>query len=183
MILAGDVGGTKAELAIFEDISSRKIVKGERFLCKDYNSLEEIVQEFLASKSTAITGACFGIAGPIENNTCFATNLPWVICGDTLAHVIGIPHVSLINDLEANAWGIRHLHEDELYTISPGIKGKAGNKALISVGTGLGEAGLFFDGKEHHPFACEGGHCDFAPLDETEVEIWRYLKKKFAKNL
>ena len=181
MILAGDVGGTKTELAIFDDVSSRKIVKGERFLCKDYGSLEEIVQEFLSTKSETITHACFGIAGPIDNNTCFATNLPWTIRGDILAGVIGIPHVSLLNDLEANAWGIRSLHEDELYTISPGIKGRKGNQALISVGTGLGEAGLYFDGNTHHPFACEGGHCDFAPRDEEEIELLRYLKKKFKR--
>ena len=181
MILAGDVGGTKAELAIFDDVHSRKIVKGERFLCKDYGSLEEIIQEFLSTKSAEITHACFGIAGPIERNTCAATNLPWVIHGSSLANVIGIDHADLINDLEANAWGIKNLHEDELYTLAPGIKGREGNKALISVGTGLGEAGLFFDGKEHMPFACEGGHCDFSPIDEEEVEVWRYLKKKFKR--
>ena len=98
-----------------------------------------------------------------------------------MSSVVGIPHVHLINDLEANAWGIKNLREDEFYTVAPGIKDRKGNKALISVGTGLGEAGLYFDGENHHPFACEGGHCDFAPINEQEVEEWRYLKKKFGR--
>ena len=180
MILAGDVGGTKVELSLFEDVKSRKIVKEERFLCKDYKSLEEMVQAFLSNHSFPITHSCFGIAGPIEGNICRATNLPWIVNGVTLAKLLHIPHVSLINDLEANAWGITCLRDDELYLLTQGSGLNIGNKALISAGTGLGEAGLYFDGKKHVPLACEGGHCNFAPTNEEEVEIWRYLQAKYS---
>lgn len=181
MILAGDVGGTKSVLALFEDVKSRKIIKEERFSSKESQSLEEIIQKFLSSGSFPVKHACFGIAGPIENNKCQATNLPWVIDGEHLKNLIKVPFVSLINDLEANAWGIPCLSKDELCTLSPGTGAKIGNRALISAGTGLGEAGMFFDGKNYHPFPSEGGHCNFAPTDEEEVEIWRYLKAKFGQ--
>jgi glucokinase len=180
MILAGDVGGTKVELALFEDVTLRKIVKQERFLCKEYGSLEEIIQKFLSSKCFIIDAACFGIAGPIENNRCQATNLPWIIEAEKLKDLIGVKSVFLINDLEANAWGIPLLSEDELFTLSPGKELATGNRALISAGTGLGEAGIYSDGKTYQPFATEGGHCNFAPNTEEEVEIWRYFKTKFG---
>ncbi len=179
MILAGDIGGTKTELALFEDVKTRKIVKLDKFPSKDYKSLEEIIQKFLSSSSIIPTEACFGIAGPIENNTCHTTNLPWIIDGKKIADLFKISSVYLINDLEANAWGIPCLKEDELYTLNKGVKTQVGNRALISAGTGLGESGLYFDGKNHIPFASEGGHCNFAPTNEEEVEIWRYLNQRY----
>ncbi len=179
MILAGDIGGTKTELALFEDVKTRKIIKMDKFPSKDFTTLEEIIQKFLSSSSIKPTEACFGIAGPIENNTCHTTNLPWVIAGKKIETLLNIASVYLINDLEANAWGISCLKEDELYTLAKGDKTQIGNRALISAGTGLGEAGLYFDGKNHIPFASEGGHCNFAPTDELEIEIWRYLHQKY----
>ena len=180
MILAGDIGGTKSVLALFEDVKSRKIIKEERFSSKDSRNLEEIIEKFLSSDSFPVKDACFGIAGPIENNRCQATNLPWVVDGENLKKLIKIPRVFLINDLEANAWGIPCLFEDEVCVLSKGKENAQGNRALISAGTGLGEAGMYFDGKNHIPFPSEGGHCNFAPTDEEEVEIWRYLKAKFG---
>ena len=180
MILAGDIGGTKTFLCLFEEVSSRKIFKEERFVSSEHASLEEIVQKFLSSVSVPISHACFGIAGPIQNNKCYATNLPWVVEGEKLKVLIKTPHVFLINDLEANAWGISCLNKEEFFVLSEGDGDKIGNRALISAGTGLGEAGLYFTGKEHLPFASEGGHCNFAPNNEEEVEIWRYIQKKFG---
>lgn len=180
MILAGDIGGTKTELALFEDVTERKILKKEKFPSKDFSTLEEIVQKFLLGVDCLPKHACFGVAGPIEDNTCKTTNLPWMIDAKKISSLVNIPSVFLINDLEANAWGISCLKEDEVYVLSEGKKGNTGNQGLISAGTGLGEAGLYFNGKDHIPFASEGGHCNFAPIDEEEVEIWRYLQKKYG---
>ncbi len=178
MILAGDIGGTKTELALFENVKTRKIIKQEKFPSKDYKSLEEIIQKFISSSSISPTQACFGIAGPIENNICYTTNLPWIIDGKKIETLLNISSVFLINDLEANAWGIPCLKENELYVLAEGNKNQKGNRALISAGTGLGEAGLYYDGKNHIPFASEGGHCNFAPTNEEEIEILRFLQHK-----
>jgi len=180
MILAGDIGGTKTELALFENVKERKILLRDKFFSGEHASLEEIIEKFLSSKKFSPTHACFGIAGPIKNNTCKTTNLPWVIEAKKIETLLNIPSVSLINDLEANAWGISCLAEDELYTLSPGSGNAAGNKALISAGTGLGEAGLYFDGKHHIPFSSEGGHCNFAPTNAEEMEILSYLMEKYG---
>jgi glucokinase len=177
MILAGDVGGTKVVLALFEDLKTRKKLKEQRFASKDFSNFNDIVNAFLP-KDISISCACFGIAGPIVDNKCHATNLPWVIDGSELQKTLKTSSVFLINDLHANAWGTFVLQEDEFCILNEGI-GKQGNRALISAGTGLGEAGFYFDGKNHHPFPSEGGHADFAPNTEEEIEIWRYFKTKF----
>lgn len=174
MILAGDIGGTKTHLALFEN---GKIVAEEKFASQEHKGLSEIVNIFLNKKS--VKKACFGIAGPIQNGKCQATNLPWVIESEELIQELKTNHVFLINDLEANAYGIKALPEDQFFTINEGSPHIFGNQALISAGTGLGEAGLYWNGKEHHPFACEGGHADFAPRNEIEMELLRYLRKKF----
>ena len=177
MILAGDVGGTKVVLALFEDLKTRKKIKEQRFASKDFSNFNDIVNAFLP-KDISIACACFGIAGPIVENKCHATNLPWVIDGVELQAVLKTRSVFLINDLEANAWGTFALQDEEFFVLNAGT-GKQGNRALISAGTGLGEAGFYFDGKKHHPFPSEGGHADFAPNTEEEIEIWRYFKTKF----
>jgi len=169
MYLAGDIGGTKTHLVIFEKES---ILDQKKFPSSNYKSLVDIVDEFLDGKS--VDRACFGIAGPIKDNRCNATNLPWVID----AREFDIPSVALINDLEANAYGIRELCDDDFFVVNKGHG--VGNQALISPGTGLGEAGLFFDGNDHIPFACEGGHCDFSPRNEEEIELLHYLTKQFT---
>jgi glucokinase len=178
MILAGDVGGTKVVLALFEDVALRKKVKIQKFSSKDFGNFEDIVKQFL-STDLNVDCACFGIAGPIQENKCHATNLPWTIDGKEMEKTLRIPKVHLINDLEANAWGVFSLKEDEFYVLNPG-KQKKGNRALISAGTGLGEAGFYFDGKAYLPFASEGGHAGFSPENEEEIELWRYIKSKFG---
>jgi glucokinase len=178
MILAGDIGGTHTRLALFETAGGLKSKAEKIYLSRKYASLEEIAREFLGSES--VSRACFGIAGPIRNGRCQATNLPWVIDAATLSQHLKIPSVHLLNDLEANAYGLRALKPDELGVLHPGQPGQKGNAALIAAGTGLGEAGLYWDGKEHHPFACEGGHCDFAPRNREEFELFLYLQKKYS---
>lgn len=171
MFLAGDIGGTKTHLALYDEKGGMQ--RDQKFPSKSYSGLKEIVAEFLQGESPQ--KACFGIAGPVKDNCCRATNLPWVVDGSDL----GVPQSVLINDLEANAWGIKALKKDELHTLCNEGEGK-GNQALISAGTGLGEAGLYYDGKKTVPFACEGGHCDFAPRNAREIHLLQYLMKKFG---
>lgn len=179
MILAGDIGGTKTHLALFPENEPRNWVVNAKFHSAEHENLRSIVSQFLeANPDHRVEKACFGIAGPIQDRKCKATNLPWVVDADVMERDAKIPTVSLINDLEANAFGIECLNEDELFVLNPGTRHK-GNRALISAGTGLGEAGLFWDGKRHHPFACEGGHCSFAPENDLEIKLLRYLKKRY----
>lgn len=177
MILAGDIGGTKTHLALFND--KKKWVVDAKYKSADYDNLGRIVKEFLqANPDHQIERACFGIAGPVQDGKCHATNLPWVVDAKQIAKENGIGAVSLINDLEANAYGICELDRDEFFVLNEGKAG-VGNQAIISAGTGLGEAGLFWNGKEHLPFAGEGGHCSFAPQDELQIQLLRYLTKQF----
>lgn len=162
MILAGDIGGTKTHLALYESSGKLKSIHEEKYLSGKYQSLEQIVAEYVASQRVKVEKACFGIAGPIRDGRCQATNLPWVVESKELAKELKTSSVWLINDLEANAWGIRCLDENEFVVLNEGEKGNRGNGALISAGTGLGEAGLYWDGTAYHPFGCEGGHADFS---------------------
>lgn len=180
MILAGDIGGTKTHLAIFTEKEKRKWVIDKKFKSHNYESLCDIVKEFLSDNlQYQIKSACFGIAGPIQNRKCKATNLPWVIEAAALEKQTGIPQVHLMNDLEANAYGISCLEKEEFFSLNPGKEHK-GNASLISAGTGLGEAGIFWDGKKHIPFACEGGHCSFAPENSIEMQLWQFLYKQYG---
>lgn len=176
MILAGDVGGTHTRLAIFED-GVKRVEK--KFLSCSYSGLEKIVAEFLAVEKIEVSRACFGVAGVVKEGKCKTTNLPWVIDSYLLRENLHIRSVVLLNDLEANAYGIKKLKSDQLFLLQEGDCPQKGNQALIAAGTGLGEAGLFWNGHFHHPFACEGGHADFAPRNELEVELFLYLKKSF----
>lgn len=172
-ILAGDIGGTKTHLGIFE---GTQLLREEKFPSHQFPGLAEIIAQF---RPEQIDGACFGVAGPIQNNQCKATNLPWVLEGKGLSSQLnGVP-VWLINDLEATAWGVRRLKSEELVILNAGTP-QPGNQAVIAAGTGLGEAGLYWDGKEHHPFACEGGHVDFAPRNGFEKELWEHLHQKYG---
>lgn len=173
MILAGDIGGTNTRLALFE---AGEITLEQKFLSRTYENLEEIVQKFL--KNRKVKSACFGIAGTVHNGICRTTNLPWTVDAAHIAKSLHIPKVHLLNDLEANGYGINALTPEEFFTIQEGVQ-QVGSQALISAGTGLGETNLFWNGKTHHPIASEGGHADFAPRDELEVELFLYLKKKF----
>jgi glucokinase len=181
MILAGDIGATKTNLGFFkfEDGQLKTLLK-EQLTNKNYSSFNEIVSNFVQSNNLEVTAACFGVAGPIRNERGEMTNLPWVIDKQELVHLLKIKNVWVINDLEANAYGISALTPDDFYTLNPGNPDQQGNAAVIAAGTGLGEAGLYWDGKRHHPFACEGGHVDFAPQNDLEIDLLKYLLKKFS---
>jgi len=181
MILAGDIGGTNARLAYFQPQNGRFQLVSERvFPSRDHRGLGEIVKQFLDESGTRPEAACFGIAGPVRNGRVETSNLPWVIEQSVLANQIHLAATLLINDLEASAWGIGALGMEDLVTLNPGAGSVAGNQAVVAPGTGLGEAGLFWDGSRHHVFACEGGHTDFAPRGELQIELLRFLATKFG---
>lgn len=181
MILAGDIGGTKVNLAAYDRVSGMlQLVGQETFHSRDFGSLQEIIDRFLQDKDWDILRACFGIAGPVINGVCHTTNLPWTVESNALSAQLGGIPALLINDLEANASGIKVLGPNELSILQSGQKGAVGNMALISAGTGLGEAGLYWVGMDHRPFACEGGHCDFSPNSELDAELYLHLKNKFG---
>jgi glucokinase len=181
MILAGDIGGTNARLAIFDVAGGRLEARAtEIFPSRQYKTLEEIVVKFAAAHKLRVEHACFGIAGPVRNGRCETPNLAWVIDAVPLAKAAGVATARMINDLEANAYGIGALSSDDFAILNEGAHDPGGNAAVIAAGTGLGEAGLFWDGKRHRAFATEGGHADFSPTDETEAELMLYLKKQFG---
>ncbi len=181
MILAGDIGGTNARLAYFQPQNGRFQLVSERvFPSREHRGLGEIVTRFLDESGTRPEAACFGIAGPVRNGRVETSNLPWIIEQSALATQIHLAATLLINDLEASAWGIGALGVEDLVTLNPGGGSVAGNQAVVAPGTGLGEAGLFWDGSRHHVFACEGGHTDFAPQGDLQIELLRYLTKRYG---
>ena len=181
MILAGDIGGTSARLAYFELRNGHLAVIAEQtYRSRDQATLESAIKKFVIEQNITVEVASFGIAGPVRDRKVVTPNLPWQVDAAVLERELGIAHVSLLNDLEANAHGLSELAEADYAVLAPGAPGAIGNRAVISAGTGLGEAGLYWDGAAHHPFPCEGGHADFAPTNDLQVELLQYLMKKFG---
>jgi glucokinase len=182
MIVAGDVGGTKTVVALFDEAGGGlRLVRDATFPSQGHGSLEEILAKFLeAEKGLALRAGCFGVAGAVIDGRSQTTNLPWHLDEQELARAVRARQVRLLNDLEAAAYGMLHLEADELVPLNPGAgPRRKGNVAVIAAGTGLGEAILFWDGQQHHPLASEGGHCDFAPRTDQEIELLRYLRARF----
>lgn len=178
MILAGDVGGTKVHLALYDFTEGKlKHTRDKQFPAKEYAGLEEIVREFLGAEK--VSAACFGVPGPVRDGRLRLTNLPWTIDSRELSLHLGIDHVFLINDLEANGYGVAELSSDQIYTLSEGDPSQIGNRGLIAAGTGLGEGILAWNGRIHVPYPSEGGHTDFGPRNETEIELLRFLQGKY----
>src|ERR1700722_1603114 len=178
MILAGDVGGTKVDLALYDFIGGKlKYTRDKVFKAKDYPGLEVIVKEFLGADK--VTAACFGVPGPVRDGRLRLTNLPWTLDSRELSAGLDIQHVFLINDLEANGYGVAELADDQIYTLSEGDASQVGNRALIAAGTGLGEGYLIWNGHAHIPYPSEGGHTDYAPRNEDEIDLLRFLKEKY----
>jgi glucokinase len=179
LILAGDIGGTKTNLGIF-DVQQGKLTKvtDKRYPSREHAGLEEIVADFVKVTGARATAAAFGIAGPIVDNRVHTGNLPWVIDGATMAGLLGLDRVRLLNDLEAAAYGISVLSPTDLEVLREGVATPQAPRAVIAAGTGLGEAILFWDGSRHVPTATEGGHADFAPQTEEQVELWKFIKSR-----
>jgi glucokinase len=180
MILAGDIGGTNTRLAFFEGTPEHlNAVAIEVFPSRDHKGLAEIARLFLEKHDQKARAAVFGIAGAVVDGRVEATNLPWVVDSRNLTSELGIDRVQLINDLLANAHGIALLDDSDFVVLNPGSPSPTGNRALISAGTGLGEAGLLAHAGGYEPFPSEGGHVDFAPRNELEIELQRYLMDRF----
>ena len=180
MILAGDIGGTNARLAYFQPQNGHlRLISEKVFPSRQYSELGEIVSKFLQDSTTRPEVACFGIAGPVHNGRVETSNLPWIIEQSRLAKQIQLPATLLINDLEASAWGIGVLKPQDLVPLNQ-VAPSIGNQAVIAPGTGLGEAGLFWNGSQHQVFACEGGHADFAPQGDLQIELLRFLASRYG---
>jgi len=180
MILAGDIGGTNARLAYFQPQNGGlHLVSETIFPSREFQDFGEIVCKFLQDSASHPEIACFGIAGPVHNGRVATSNLPWTIDQARLAQQIHLPATLLINDLEANAWGIGGLTAKDFTGLNQ-VPRAPGNQAVIAPGTGLGEAGLFWNGKRHEIFACEGGHADFAPQGELQIELLRFLARRYG---
>jgi glucokinase len=179
MILAGDVGGTKSNLGLF-DVRQGKFVRiaYKRYTSHEYAGLHEVARDFLSEHGAKISAASFGIAGPVVNNTVRATNLPWVVDGAEMAKFLGLPHIRLLNDLEAAAYGIRVMEPADLEVIYPGTPNPQATQVVIAAGTGLGEGVLFWNGNDHVPVATEGGHSDYSPNTDQQADLWKFLKKR-----
>ncbi len=184
MILAGDVGGTKVHLALYQFDRGQLLAAHDRkYSARDFPGLVQVVEAFLAEceqflgQPADVLSACFGVPGPVRHGRLKLTNLPWVLDSGQLAIDLKIPHVFLINDLEANGYGIAELNPDQILVLSKGDVDAEGNRGLIAAGTGLGEAILVWNGQSHLPMASEGGHSDFAARNEEEIGLLRYLQK------
>jgi glucokinase len=181
MILAGDIGGTNARLAFFDVADGHfRLVSASVFPSREYSGLDQIVSRFVDASNLHPDAACFGVAGPVRNGRVEASNLPWIIDGKRLASELKLESAMLINDLEANAWGIATLDPKDVVALNQVKGAPVGNQAVISAGTGLGEAGMYWDGSRYRIFASEGGHSDFAPRNELEMDLFRYLSGRYG---
>jgi glucokinase len=180
MILVGDIGGTNSRLVFFSERGGRlQPVVEARYPSRDHANLETIVQQFTSAHDLPIDAACFGIAGPVRHGRSDATNLPWDVDAQELARGLRLRTVGLLNDLEAHAYGIAMLAPEDFVVLNQGAPDASGNAAVIAAGTGLGEAGMHWDGQQHHPFAGEGGHSGFAPSDPVQIELLNFLRREF----
>lgn len=182
MILAGEIGATRTRLAAFQTEGNRlSCVVEKTYASQEHSSLAEILPQFTRSEGIPVHSACFGVAGPVRSGRSKISNLDWTIDAKQLAAQLKLNSVGLLNDVEAYAYGIDALESKDFITISAGSEDAEGNRAVISAKTGLGMAGLFWDGFRHHPFACEGGHADFAPRDQLQIELLAYLQKEYGR--
>lgn len=181
MILAGDVGGTNTRLAFF-DVGNGQLqrISERTYPSREHASLDDIVADFVSTQKMRAVAAGIGIAGPVRDSVSRATNLPWIVDARRLAQRTGIPSVALLNDLEANGYGIATLVPADFAVLQEGSPGAVGNAVIISPGTGLGEGVLYWDGKQHWPLPSEGGHASFAPEDETQDDLLRYLRAQLG---
>jgi len=182
MILAGEIGATRTRLAAYDTEGNRlQCVVEKIYMSQEHASLADILPQFIRSEGIPVHSACFGVAGPVRAGRSKISNLPWIIDCKELAQQLKLASVGLLNDLEAYAYGIDALDSKDFIALSEGSEDAEGNRAVISAKTGLGVAGLYWDGFRHHPFACEGGHADFAPKNDLQMELLAYLQKKYGR--
>jgi glucokinase len=187
VILAGDVGGTKCNLALFVEREDKlEIVYRQRFASKDFSKFDLIVKEFTRQAAphlgdAKISAAGFGVAGPVIGNRIHATNLPWVIDAEVLAEELKVHPIVLLNDLGATGHSLSHLPPEDFCVLNEGHAVPGGTRALLAAGTGLGESILFWDGSRYHVVPSEGGHSDFAPHTVQQIELLRYVIHRYPQ--
>jgi glucokinase len=186
MILAGDVGGTKVDLALYNFTDGKlQVVRSKKYPASEFATLQDVVKAFLSADDIGekveheVVAACFGCPGPVKDGHLKLTNLPWELDARDLSKILNIEHIFLINDLEANGYGIAELGPDQIYELEAGDKSAVGHRALVSAGTGLGEALLIWNSaaRRHVPLPSEGGHVDWAPRNPLDIELLEYLQK------
>jgi glucokinase len=184
VILAGDIGGTKTVLSILvrDTNGSLTCLQEQTFSSRQFPGFDDILTAFLPAGIT-IKSACFGVAGPVVNQRCQTTNLPWLLDAEELKIKLNTSKVKLLNDLEAMALGMLYLTSDDLVELNSAAEAQTGNIAVIAAGTGLGEAILYWDGSKHHPMATEGGHSDFAAKNAQQDLLLAYLRKIFPDHV
>ena len=186
LILAGDIGGTKTLLQIADfNNGAKTIIFEHRYVSADYTDLTDMVSEFLTTVieekgSVALHGACFGIAGPVTGRQGWVTNLSWELDADKMESILGIPRVRLINDFAAVGYGLEALGDDDIVELQAGKPARHAPCALIGAGTGLGQGILNWQDDHYEVMPSEGGHCDFAPVDDEQIELLRYLINRFG---
>jgi glucokinase len=177
MILAGDIGGTKSNMGIFDEQGGKLVrVAQKRYPSAGHPGLEDIAEDFVRTSGLKPTAAAFGVAGPVLNNKIQAANLPWTVDGEVLAKRLGLERVTLLNDLEATCYGVGVMQPNDLETLYAGTPLAQATRAVISAGTGMGQGIIFWDGKCHVPIPTEGGHADFAPQTSQQADLWKFLK-------
>jgi glucokinase len=179
MLLAGDIGGTKTLLGLYEPESgARQPITQREFHSANYSGFAEIVREFLGQTNQTAEYACFDVAGPVIKGRAHLTNLPWLLAEVSLARDLGLKKVVLLNDLKAMAYAVPHLQAEDLYPINSGQPDPQSAIAVLAPGTGLGEAFLVWSGTGYIACSSEGGHANFGPADETQADLWRHVFKQ-----
>src|SRR5690606_11072332 len=180
MLLAGDIGGTKTSLAIYDSEHGPHHPLAEAtFPSDDYENLETIAREFLAQVDHKVEAASFGVAGPVVNGHVKTTNLPWEMDETALREALGVRQVFLLNDLESIGNAVPRLEAEDIFTLNEGQAEQGGAIGVIAPGTGLGEGFLVWDGRHYQAHPSEGGHTDFGPTSPTQLELLHYwLKSK-----
>jgi glucokinase len=180
ILLAGDIGATHSRLSIFDARGPKLVLlRKESFPSKEYRGIQEILARFLSGHPERPEYACLGVPGPVTGGRSVTTNLPWAVDGEEILSMPGFRKVWLLNDLEAIAHGLSALDPGDLHSMTSFSVVAGGNRAVIAPGSGLGEAGLHWDGDRYRPFASEGGHCGFAPSDPEQIELLQYLAAMF----
>lgn len=181
MILAGDIGATKTVLGLFPAAINTvgKPLHLARYLGREYDSLEAVIEQYLSKTDITPSSACFGVAGPIVDQRAQVTNLPWHISAASISAEFNIGKVQLINDLESIAEAVPNLESEDIFTLNPGVSKPHSTIAVVAPGTGLGTAFLVWTGSGYKALASEGGHTSFAPRNKVEIELLEYLKPRY----
>jgi glucokinase len=179
VILAADIGGTKTHLGLFTEEGNGP-VRFSAYRNAEHEHPIDLVRDFLSGDGAEVHYACLAVAAPVAAGVVSGVNLPWPVYADEIVELLHVPSVLLVNDLEANAHGVAALRPDDFFVLNEGDPDATGNAAVVSAGTGLGEAGLYWDGERHHPFASEGGHADFAPRSELEAALCSHIEEQYG---